>query len=119
MANTDLIVFSVLILLAAYGIDNEVTPQERTQLELGFEACNFNYYGLPVGELGQGLSPDLAERCEEIKQQRSLLNLIDPAYMLGFILLVVGLFTGGGQTVIIREVVKDSRGEVVQGGKKS
>lgn len=112
--NIGLIIFGIFLIVGMFFLANVyITSQQKQQLELVNSVCNFNIWGIPVGQLGQAISPDVAQKCEQVRTVKQILSFQPFIYILGFILLVVGLAIGGKKEVhIIREVIKEPEKEV-------
>jgi len=111
--NAGLVVLGLILMGGMFFLVNVyITPQQKQQLELVSTACNFNIWGIPVGQIGQAISSDVAQKCEQVKTIKQILSLQPFVYILGFILLVAGLVTGGKKEVqVIREIVKEPERE--------
>ncbi|MCK4730039.1 MAG: zinc ribbon domain-containing protein [Candidatus Aenigmarchaeota archaeon] len=83
-----------------------ISPQEKQQVELANQICNFDIYGIPLGQIGQAISPEAAGKCEEIKTISMVITWGWLGYVMGLFLLVVGLVTGGRKE-IIREIIRE------------
>jgi hypothetical protein len=106
--NSGLVALGISILVGMFFLGNIfITPQQKQQLELVSTACNFNIWGLPIGQIGQAISPETAEKCEQVKTAKQILSLQPYIYIGGFVLLVLGLaLPSGKKEVMVREVVK-------------
>ncbi len=115
--NTGLVIFGIIIIGGMFFLANiYITPQQKQQLELVSSACNFNIFGIPIGQIGQSISSDIAQKCEEVRIVKQILSFEPFAYLLGFILFVIGLVIGGRKEVhIIKEFVKEPEEELEEG----
>jgi|UniRef100_A0A7C3WLZ3 hypothetical protein len=115
--NIGLVIFGIILIGGMFFLANVyITPQQKQQLELISTACNFNIWGIPVGQIGQAISSDVAQKCEQVKTVKQILSFQPFVYILGIILLVVGLVIGGKKEVhVIREVVKEPEEEIEDG----
>jgi hypothetical protein len=104
--NIGLIIFGVIIMAVMFYLTNYyITPQQKQQLELIDTACNFNAWGIPIGQIGQAISPDIAQKCEEVKTAKQILSFQPYVYGFGGLMIILGLVTGGKREVhVIREV---------------
>ena len=108
MANMGLVIFGIIVLILTFFITQVmITPQQKQQVELAKQACNFNVFGIPVGQIGQALSPDIASKCEQVQTASLIMTWGWVGYVIGFILLVGGLATGGKKEVV-REIIRES-----------
>jgi len=99
MSNTGLIVLGIIILGLAFYVNNILfTPQEIQQLELANYLCNSEVFGIPVGHMGQAMSPDIANKCNMINQFMPVVQYRMYIYGLGILLIIIGAVVGRGKS---------------------
>jgi len=107
MVKVGLVILGTLLLIGTFYVaEIMITPQQKQQLDLIKQLCNINIYGIPLGQIGQALSPNLADQCEQVRITSLVMTWSWAGYVVGFILLVLGLALGGSKT-IIREVIRE------------
>lgn len=107
MPKTGLVILGIILLVGTFFLTQViVTPQQKQQIELVKTACNFNLFGIPVGQIGQAISPDAANTCEQVRMASLIMTWGWIGYLIGFILLVAGVATGGKKE-IIREIIRE------------
>jgi len=108
MANSGLLVFGILIIVGIFLFTQiMITPQQRQQIELANKMCGASFLGIPIGQMGQSLSPNGAEMCRQVGIYSKIFSLSPIAYIIGFILIVAGLASGGKSKEIIKEVIRE------------
>jgi len=94
--NAGLVVLGVVILIGTFFLTQVmITPQQRQQIELANQLCGANIFGIPVGQIGQAASPDVANKCQEASNISQVMDMAPFGYIIGFVLLVAGLAIGG------------------------
>ena len=112
MANSALMALGILIIIGMFFFTNVlVTPQQRQQIELARSACGFQLFGIPLGQIGQALNPEAAQACQQAQTYSQIVSFEMPAYIIGFILIVVGLVIGGKKKEVIREIIREKSSE--------
>jgi|GEM_PF-6180483 len=112
MTSKALIVIGILIIVFTFYVNYMMfTPEEISILKTADFLCNFEIAGIPAGQIGQAVAeyvaPDLVRVCEKAKTFLPIIKYEFYLYILGVIVLVVGLAVGGKQErVIIKEVEK-------------
>ena len=108
MANSGLVVLGILMIFGIFFFTNiMITPQQRSQIEIANSLCGSSFLGIPLGKIGQAISPETASECNTVGGISQIFSLAPIGYIVGFLLLVIGLAIGGGKKeTIIREVVK-------------
>jgi len=108
MANSGLIVLGILMILGIFFFTNiMISPQQRSQIELANKACGSSFLGIPIGQIGQALSPEIARECRNVSGISQIFSIAPFGYLIGFVLLIAGLAIGGEKKeTIVREVVK-------------
>ena len=101
--NGGLVALGILLLAGMFFVGNIIiTPQQRNQVELAGGVC-----GSFWGKIGGAISPDVAEQCRQAQTFSQILSLEPFAYIIGFILLVVGLAIPSKKKEVIREIIKE------------
>ncbi|MFZ3077103.1 MAG: zinc ribbon domain-containing protein [Candidatus Aenigmatarchaeota archaeon] len=113
-----LVVLGILLMLGMFMFSNVlITPQQKQEAQLANSLCNSNVnilgFNIPIGQSVQSVSPDIAQKCQGASTLSSILSFETPAYLIGFVLLVLGLALGGRKEVI-REVVRERNEKVEQ-----
>jgi hypothetical protein len=104
MANSGLIIVGLVIIFGFFAYTQVLhSPQEKQMMELKNDAC-----GIPIiGQIVQVANPNVAEECEEANFASQLFRLAPLGYILGIVIVLVGIATGGRKEVI-KEVVKET-----------
>jgi hypothetical protein len=108
-----LFIFGLIILIGMFVFSNVlITPEQKQQVQLANSLCNANVnvfgFNLPIGQSAQALSPDIAQRCQQVSIVAKILSYEMYIYIVGFVLIVLGLALGGSKEVV-REIVKEKR----------
>jgi len=115
MAKPGLIVLGLLILFSTFFITQfYITPQQKQQIKMADKICNFEYLSVPLGSIAQSLSPDVAEKCEQIKYAKMIIDYSPFMYILGFIFVIIGSLVGEKRiekekTIISKKVEKNEK----------
>jgi preprotein translocase subunit SecG len=106
-----LFVFGLIILIGMFIFSNVIiTPQQKQEVQLANSVCNLNVglfgFNIPIGQAAQALSPEVAQQCNSVSTIAKILSYETYVYIIGFIILILGLALGGNKEVI-REVVRE------------
>ncbi len=105
--NGGLVALGILLLVGMFLVGNIIiTPQQRNQVELASGVC-----GSFLGKIGGAISSDVAEQCRQAQMISQILSLEPFVYIVGFILLVVGLAIPSKKKEVIREIIKEREPE--------
>jgi hypothetical protein len=97
MANKGLIVIGIIIIVFVFYVNNVMfSAQEIQQLEIANYLCNAEVFGIPIGQLGQATSPEIAQRCNMIDQFMPVIKYRLYLYGLGIVLVIIGAAIGMG-----------------------
>lgn len=112
MGSKALVVIGILVIGFTFYVNYIMfTPQEISILKAADFLCNFEIAGIPAGQIGQAVAeyvaPDLVRVCEKAKTFLPIIKYEFYLYVLGVIILIVGLAVGGKQEkIVIKEVEK-------------
>ena len=96
MANKGLIIIGLLMIAGVFFVTLILfTPQQISQIEMANYLCNAEVLGIPVGQIGQSLSSDIAQRCEMVNLLMPIIKYKLYIIVIGFILMVAGVALGG------------------------
>jgi ribosomal protein L40E len=94
--NSGLAALGIIILIGTFFFTEVmITPQQRQQIEIANKMCGASIFGIPVGQIGQAVSADAANACKQAGDAYQSMSMAPIGYILGFILLVIGLVAGG------------------------
>ncbi|MCX6818206.1 MAG: zinc ribbon domain-containing protein [Candidatus Aenigmarchaeota archaeon] len=112
MTNKALIVIGILVVGFTFFVNYIMfTPQEISVLKSADFLCNFQIGGYNIGQFGQAIAeyvaPELVRTCEKAKTFMPFIQYEFYLYVLGLIILVIGLAVGEKrEKIIIKEVEK-------------
>ena len=106
-----LFIFGLILLIGMFIFSNVlITPQQKQEVQLANSLCNLNIglfgFNIPIGQGAQALSPDIAQKCQNISTIAKILSYEMYVYLIGFILVVLGLALGGHKEVV-RDVIRE------------
>lgn len=112
-----LVVLGIIFMVGMFLFSNVIiTPQQKQEVKLVNSLCNVNVglfgFDIPIGQAAQALSPEATEQCQQYSLISKIISYEMYVYIIGFVILVLGLALGGGGKTIIREVVKESHEKV-------